>query len=228
MVVTPWGGARELRGRRLPPGRGQSREAVARNQRERLFAAMVAACAEKGYENTSVADLLEISGVSRNAFYEHFRDREDCFVAAAERMLEDVLTMARHLIEGEGGGEERARAALEAVFALIAMQRRPQRGSACSSPTSPAARRPRDGAAEAGAAPVEVGDELPPPPEPLRPKGRRRSGTVQINGLLTDRMRSAGPAGLPQIAPFITYVSLTPFVGAEEACRIANGDGRRR
>ena len=60
MVRTPWGNADQLRGRMLPPGPGRPREEVARNQRERLFGAMVACVAEKGYEATTVADLLEL------------------------------------------------------------------------------------------------------------------------------------------------------------------------
>src|SRR5258708_1082406 len=50
MVRTPWGHSSELRERKLPPGRGTPREEAERNQRERLFAAMVATVAEKGYE----------------------------------------------------------------------------------------------------------------------------------------------------------------------------------
>jgi Bacterial regulatory proteins, tetR family len=73
---TPWGSADELRERRLHPSNGMSREEVARNQRERLFGAMVAAVAEKGYEASTVADALELSGVSRSAFYEHFANKD--------------------------------------------------------------------------------------------------------------------------------------------------------
>lgn len=81
-VRTPWGNALTLRDRKLRPGRRLPPEEVARNQRERLFAAMVAVVAEKGYEATRVADLLELSGVSRSAFYEHFRDKEECLLGA--------------------------------------------------------------------------------------------------------------------------------------------------
>jgi hypothetical protein len=69
MVTTPWGDAGTLRDRKLQPGRRLPPEEVARNQQERLFAALVAVVAEKGYEATRVEDLLELSGVSRSAFY---------------------------------------------------------------------------------------------------------------------------------------------------------------
>jgi AcrR family transcriptional regulator len=88
MVRTPWGDAASLRERKLRPGRGTPREEAERNQRERLFAAMVA---EKGYEGTTVADLVELSGVSRSAFYRHFEDKEACFIAAVETLVEPTL-----------------------------------------------------------------------------------------------------------------------------------------
>src|ERR1700755_2665292 len=91
MTRTPWGDAAELRERKLRPGRGTPRREAERNQRERLFAAMVATVAEKGYEATTVADLVELSGVSRSAFYRHFDDKQACFLAAIEAMVEPAL-----------------------------------------------------------------------------------------------------------------------------------------
>src|ERR1700742_623000 len=91
MTKTPWGDAATLRDRKLRPGRGMPREEAERNQRERLFAAMVATVAEKGYEATTVADLVNLSGVSRSAFYRHFDDKQACFLAAVEAMVEPTL-----------------------------------------------------------------------------------------------------------------------------------------
>ncbi len=48
MVATPWGDSDLLRDRMLRPGPGTPREEVVGNQRERLFAAMVASVAETG------------------------------------------------------------------------------------------------------------------------------------------------------------------------------------
>ena len=54
-----------MRDRRLRPGPGSDPEEVARNQRERLFGAMVASVTERGYAETTLDNLVEISGVSR-------------------------------------------------------------------------------------------------------------------------------------------------------------------
>jgi len=121
MVRTPWGDAAELRERKLRPGRGTPREEAERNQRERLFAAMVATVADKGYEATTVADLVQLSGVSRSAFYRHYEDKQACFVAAVEAMVEPTL---RRLGADESAppGIERARQAFATLIETIVEQ----------------------------------------------------------------------------------------------------------
>ena len=121
MTKTPWGDAAELRERRLRPGRGTPREEAERNQRERLFAAMVATVAERGYEATTVADLVELSGVSRSAFYRHFEDKQACFLAAIEAMVEPALKRIAG-DESAPAGVERARRAFESLIELIVSQ----------------------------------------------------------------------------------------------------------
>jgi AcrR family transcriptional regulator len=65
-----------------PGPRRLRREEVASSQRARLLRAMAEVAAEKGYANTVVADVIARAGVSRRTFYELFRDKQDCFLAA--------------------------------------------------------------------------------------------------------------------------------------------------
>lgn len=121
MARTPWGDATQLREKKLRPGRGTPRAEAERNQRERLFAAIVATVAEKGYEATTVADLVKLSGVSRSAFYRHFDDKQACFVAAVEELVEPTL---KKLAGDESAppGVERAKQAFESLIGLIVEQ----------------------------------------------------------------------------------------------------------
>lgn len=119
-IRTPWGDASELRHRRLFPGSGTPPAEVARNQRERLFGAMVAVVAEKGYEATTVADVLTLSGVSRSAFYRHFAGKSDCMLAAMSEMLEAAI----EALGPTGGDRPRhdPQQIFERFFALIGSQ----------------------------------------------------------------------------------------------------------
>jgi AcrR family transcriptional regulator len=121
MVVTPWGASETLRERMLPPGPGKTPVAVAENQRRRLFGAMVASVAERGYWNTRVADLVELSGVSLRSFYDLFPDKRACFLGA-------VSSLASASLEAVLGGpgdqtwEQESRARLAALAELVAAQ----------------------------------------------------------------------------------------------------------
>ena len=64
------------------PRFSNTREELRASQRGRLLAAMADSVAAKGYAATSVADVIGLAGVSRKTFYEHFSDKEDCFLAA--------------------------------------------------------------------------------------------------------------------------------------------------
>lgn len=69
--------------RALPRGPHRlSREEVELSQRARLLQAATEAVAKQGYVKTTVADILARARVSRATFYQLFRDKEDCFVAA--------------------------------------------------------------------------------------------------------------------------------------------------
>ncbi|TMK57345.1 MAG: TetR/AcrR family transcriptional regulator [Actinobacteria bacterium] len=91
MVVTPWGESEKLREGMLTPGPSNPAESVAENQRQRLFGAMVASVAERGYANTRVADLVELSGVSLRSFYDLFPDKQACFVGAIEALVRTTI-----------------------------------------------------------------------------------------------------------------------------------------
>lgn len=72
------------------------RDEVARNQRARLYGAMIESISQRGYAATTVAHVICLAGVSRRAFYEQFANKEQCFLAtydiviagARKRMLE--------------------------------------------------------------------------------------------------------------------------------------------
>jgi AcrR family transcriptional regulator len=115
MTMTPWGEAAELRDRMMVSGPRASPEEAALNQRERLFGAIVALCAERGYGGTTIADLTALSGVSRRDFYRHFPDKEGCFLATMDALLEAGQSAALARSDGSGAG-------LEVLIRICAVQ----------------------------------------------------------------------------------------------------------
>lgn len=76
----------------LPRGRHHlSREQVRASQRIRLLEGMTAAVGERGYARTTVADVLKRARVSRETFYEHFADKQECFMSAYEHAADRIL-----------------------------------------------------------------------------------------------------------------------------------------
>jgi len=80
-----------------------SAEVVAASQRSRLLAAITALVAERGYAGTTITDLARRAGVSPNVFYEHFSDKEECYLAAYDVFVE---LLVRAITEAAGPPEE--------------------------------------------------------------------------------------------------------------------------
>jgi AcrR family transcriptional regulator len=77
---------------RLPRGRHAAPRAVVwESQRGRMLAAMATAVGEKGYGAVAVADVIARAGVSRRTFYEHFDNKEECFLAAYDAGVDAML-----------------------------------------------------------------------------------------------------------------------------------------
>ncbi|MGC1166406.1 MAG: helix-turn-helix domain-containing protein, partial [Solirubrobacterales bacterium] len=105
---------------RLPPGRhGFSRDFVSESQRERLLNGVVEAVVAHGYNATTIAQLIEAAAVSRRTFYEHFADKEECFLAAYE-MIGAHLAGALREAEGQPSWPARVRAELAALLGVFA------------------------------------------------------------------------------------------------------------
>ena len=120
-METPWGEAGELRSRSLHPGSGTPRQEVVRNQRERLFGAIVAVVSVKGYEATTVADVIELSGVSRSAFYSHFSNKAECLAAAVAELINPTVE-ALVAVEEKEDVPQRAEAVFNRFIELVHSQ----------------------------------------------------------------------------------------------------------
>ena len=108
----------------LPAGRHSlTREVVLASQRGRLLDAMAQAVSDHGYGATTVAHVVALAGVSRKTFYEHFGDKEECFLALYDTGIAFVLQrIIEALGDEDADSDPRARvvAGLEAFLAVLA------------------------------------------------------------------------------------------------------------
>jgi AcrR family transcriptional regulator len=94
-------------------------DAVAENQRRRMYGAMIEAVAANGYGRTSVKQVVTLAGVSRRAFYEQFANKEECFLATLELIASQAMDhIASAYRSTEGTLEQRLEAALS-IFAEV-------------------------------------------------------------------------------------------------------------
>ena len=107
----------------LPRGRSSlPPQDVRASQRQRLLRSAIAVVSESGYQQVTVADIVRRAKVSRGAFYEHFANKEECFLAATgegrELMLARAVSEARTLPRGTAE-EDLLRAAIRGFLAFL-------------------------------------------------------------------------------------------------------------
>jgi AcrR family transcriptional regulator len=207
----PW---RPPRGRhRLPP------ELVARSQRERLLEAAIRVVAEKGYAAVTVADLTREAGISRTTFYEMFDDKEACFLAAYDRVVDALVRRVSTAYEAEEGWPNRARAGLAALLEALAEEPETARmalvdvGSA-----GPAAQRRFRAALQRLTPFFEEGRDYAPGGRSL-PANTSRMAIGAVAGLIADELAEERAKDLPELLSDVLFATLVPYIGPAAAAR---------
>jgi AcrR family transcriptional regulator len=96
------------------------RRTVRESQRWRMLEAIAEAVAKRGYAEASVADVIAIAGVSRKTFYEHFRDKEACFLTAYAVLSQRLIDAMNKAGEDRAPGRARLRAQLTIYLDVLA------------------------------------------------------------------------------------------------------------
>lgn len=107
----------------LPAGRhGLPRAFVVENQRERILSAVADVTSVVGYSAMTVEDVIVTAGVSRRTFYEHFKSKDDAFLAAFDAVLGQLLSAVQEAVESEERGADRLRAGLAVFLDFVARE----------------------------------------------------------------------------------------------------------
>jgi AcrR family transcriptional regulator len=95
-----------------PRPNGPPREQVVANQLARIHGAVLEACGAETLQETSVAALCRLAGISKRTFYEQFKNREDCLLTSCERAVGSVVAAVERSRPKVPGWAEELRAAL--------------------------------------------------------------------------------------------------------------------
>ncbi len=208
---------------RLPSGRHDlSRQFVENSQRERIVDATAAIVAAKGLAGLTIPEIARRASISHETFYEIYPTKHDAFLGAQKVGLHQALIVTAEAYEAHEDDWPRAVAgALRALIDYI-----------CSEPAhahlslvdtfaaSPEAMEIRDSALHAFTAHLGPGRGLAydPTASPRIVAEATAGGIWQIlhHYIETDRI-----AELPDAAPQIVYMALTPFLGPEQAAAAA-------
>jgi AcrR family transcriptional regulator len=212
--------------RRLPRGsHGLDPELVAASQRTRLLEAVGRAVADKGYAAATIDDIVRGAGVSKKTFYEHFRDKEDCFVAAYEAAAGELFERVRAAQQEPGGWLERTRAGIRAYLRWLAGDPALARvfliEVAAAGPRAAACReRLRDRYAEL-TRDLEGHARAERPGLPLLPDELVHALVAATDAVVVRHIREAGAEDLPALEPILLRLQVALLAGPEAAAASA-------
>lgn len=214
---------------RLPRGRhGLPRRFIVHNQRERMLLAVAEAVAEQGFATTTVADIIARARLSRRTFYEHFADKEECFLAAYDTVVEQLLAAVGQAYEQADGWARKVHDGLETFLAYLAAE--PAFARMCIVEVVAAggeARGRRDAAMRVFVDFLEPGREE-------APKGivvPALAAEIVVGGIyeiIYSRLQRDAADELIEMLPELLYSALVPYIGHQTAERAVRDARPRR
>jgi AcrR family transcriptional regulator len=204
----------------LPAGRGRhnlSREEVLRSQRERMLEAMIDTVAEEGYNAATIVDVARRAGVARKTFYEHFGDKESCFLAAHDWLLERLARYAAPAYDRPAPWPVRLRRGLAALLTAIAFRPEGARLAFIEVLSAgPSAHRRHLAAIDAFVPYIDQGRGETPLGSALPPNlARIVAGSVAAR--IHEQVATGRTGELRRLQPELLYLILLPYLGPGRA-----------
>jgi AcrR family transcriptional regulator len=213
----------------LPAGRhGLSRQFVVSNQRERILAAVGDVCSASGYVAMSVEDIVVTAGVSRRTFYDHFRGKEDAYLAAYDEVTKQLLDRVTGAYAEADGLVDKIRESLASFLRFVAQE--PAFADMCIVEVLAAGsiaidRRNRTMAVFAGLIGQAAAAELPK--SKLPPALTAETLVGGIYEVVYARVLQGHGQDLPALLPDLLFSVLLPYVGRDAASALLDDERRR-
>lgn len=186
-------------------------------KRERLLQGMLEAVGTRGYEQTSVQHVVSDAGLYRQAFYDAFEDKEDCYLQALDAGSAWIELAMREAALGETTWRRQLRGALFGLLGFLEEQ--PAVGRALLvevHAAGPRAVEKRTEAMERAAVMMDRAREecigMTPAPE--------ISAEAVVAGILAvlhTRLSTEKTSDFMQLLPELMYLAVLPYFGPDEA-----------
>ena len=209
--------------RRPPPGQeALSRDFIVRHQRARVIRALAEEVSEKGYRAVTVADVVSRAGIARNTFYENFRSKEGCFLAAQDF----AMTAALERVVGAAGEIEdwphRVAAGLAAFLRYVAEEPALARACIVDAPgAAPDAVEYYEESLQAFVSLFRLGRDVSAH-GPELPDTLEEALIGGVLWILYQRLLIDEPERIEQLLPELVEFALTPYLGAAAARQVAD------
>jgi AcrR family transcriptional regulator len=178
--------------------------------------------AEGGYSKATVARITDTASVSRRTFYEHFKSRDACFLAAYLALDDYLATLMQEAVESHEEWPEQVAATLAAVIGFLASRPNFARLYLVESSAVGEAMTPlREKTADRFIALLAPGRKLRSGDRELA-EGLEEALVGGIVTLLARRVVRGEAERLTAFTPAVLELGLTPYLGVEESRRIAS------
>ncbi len=186
------------------------------NERDRLLAAMADCCAAEGYEETTIAAVIDRAGLPRESFAAHFESKEDCALAALNKIVSETLAVVA-TTAGKGTEPERRVAQIRAILELMSARAGFARLGYIEARLGGTERMydTYESAVHVLALMMEQLEGAVPQP-PVR---AARAALGGAEAVVRRELAAGNPGALPALLPDFVYAALVPFVGQREALR---------
>jgi AcrR family transcriptional regulator len=206
----------------IPTGRhGLPANVVADHQRERLLAATVQLVAKRGYQGTSIDQIVRTAKVGYVAFYELFSGKEECFLATFERIVADTREDLAAAVSAEAPWPEQICAGLAALLELIVAEPGRARVALVEvQAAGPAAFARYEAAIDTAAPKLAEGRAFNPDAAALSPT--LEEATIGgIAWILHQRLVGGEATKVAGLLAQAIQIALAPYLGEAEAQRLA-------
>jgi AcrR family transcriptional regulator len=186
--------------------------------RERILHAVVSIASEGGYPALSIPTISARAGISNEAFYENFTDKQDAFLTAFREAAKRALRPATEAFQAAPTWPQAAHDSIAALLQHIAADPIFARLGFFEILTGgPAAINQAEATLDAFALMFAPGHEQ----HPHTPAVVSEAIAGGIWNIIQHEIGHGRTEQLPQLAPELTYITLTPYIGPQRAAQIA-------